>query len=300
MGIVQSLARIVTGRVEQDALMAAYTTLGVGGPADYLVEPRSEDELCALMQHISDNHMPWMLLGDGANLLVADKGIRGVVILLGDGFTHIKVDDLTLTAGAAARISAAADAAAKHSLSGLEGAGTVPGTVGGAVVMNAGTHRGYIDEILVSVSIVTESGERRVLSRQECGFTYRGSRFQTDRSLIITRAEFALRPGNGAEIQSHLDEVRKHRAASQPQGRSAGCFFKNPEGQSAGKLIELAGGKGLRQGGALVSDIHANFILNDSDATAQDLRALAERVRQMVMDKHGVLLEYEVRLVGEW
>lgn len=290
----------IADRVLENEPMAGRTTLGVGGPADYFVEVSDEDQLSSLMRYITSKALPWMILGDGANLLVSDKGIRGIVIRMGEGFERIIIDGNMLTAGSAARISKVADIAAKHNLSGLEGVGTVPGSVGGAIVMNAGTHRGYIDEVTQSVSVVTESGEKRTLSREECGFTYRNSRFQTDKSLIITSATFTLRPGDGEAIEEHLESVRRHRMETQPQGKSAGCFFKNPPDSSAGKLIESAGGKGLREGGAEVSPIHANFIINTGSATASDLYNLAERVRELVRDKHGIVLEYEVRLIGEW
>ena len=296
----ENFAEIVTGRVVANEPMAGYTTLGVGGPADYLVEPQSDCELAALMRYIRENALPWMIIGDGANLLISDKGIRGVVIKLGDRFEQISVGENIITAGSATRISKVADIAAQHDLSGLEGVGTVPGSVGGAIVMNAGTHRGYIDEVTKSVTVVTDSGEKKTFSREDCGFTYRNSRFQTDRSLLITSAVFEMRSGNGKEIAEHLDSVRKHRAETQPQGRSAGCFFKNQPNISAGKLIDSAGCKGLSEGGAIVSEIHGNFIMNVNNATASDLFNLAERVRKMVKDVHGVELEYEVRLIGEW
>lgn len=299
MSRLSELRRIVSRAIE-DEPMAGHTTLGVGGPADYFLEVVNDDELSRLMEYVSAKSLPWMVLGDGANLLVSDKGIRGVVIRMTGAFERITVDGLTITAGASARISRVADVAAANNLSGLEGVGTVPGSVGGAIVMNAGTHRGYIDEVTKSVSVVTESGEKRTLSREECGFTYRNSRFQGDKSLIVTSAMFALVPGDGAEIREHLDSVRMHRAETQPQGKSAGCFFKNPANMSAGKLIESVGGKGLREGGAEVSTIHGNFVMNADNATATDLHNLAERVRAMVKQAHGIELEYEVRLVGEW
>lgn len=292
--------RTIASRVLEDEPMAGHTTLGVGGRADHFVEVSDEDQLSSLMRYVSAHALPWMVLGDGANVLVSDRGIRGVVIRMVGAFEQIAVDGNIIRAGSAARISRVADVAAKHDLSGLEGVGTVPGSVGGAVVMNAGTHRGYIDEVTESVSVVTESGEKRVLPREECGFTYRNSRFQGDKSLIITSATFAMRPGDGKAIEEHLESVRRHRAETQPQGKSAGCFFKNPPDSSAGKLIEQAGGKGLREGGAEVSATHANFIMNTGTATASDLRNLAERVRAMVREKSSIELQYEVRLVGEW
>ncbi|MCE5198358.1 MAG: UDP-N-acetylmuramate dehydrogenase [Armatimonadota bacterium] len=300
MALIDDLRRIASGRVAQDEPMAGYTTLGVGGPADYFVEVMSEDELSSLMKYVTENGLEWMIIGDGANLLISDKGIRGIVIRLGEEFSKIEVDGMRITAGSSARISKVADVAAKNDLSGLEGVGTVPGSVGGAIVMNAGTHRGYIDEVTHSVRVVTYTGEKRVLSKAECGFTYRNSRFQWDRTMIITYAVFNMRRGDGAAIQEHLDSVRKHRAETQPQGKSAGCFFKNPTGLSAGKLIEGAGCKGWREGGAVVSGIHGNFIMNADNATATDLYMLAERVRDQVREVHGIELEYEVRLIGEW
>lgn len=300
MNHLDEFSRLVSGCVASGEPMASHTTLGVGGPADYYVEPLCEDELCAVMRYVSANGMPWMVIGDGANLLVSERGIRGVVIRLGDVFRRVAVDGVKVTAGSAARISKVADVAAEHGLAGLEGVGDVPGSVGGAIVMNAGTHRGYIDQVTESVSVVASDGAKRVFGREECGFSYRGSRFQSERTLTITFATFVLRAGDGKAIAEHLAGLRRHRTDSQPQGKSAGCFFKNPPGGSAGKLIEAAGGKGMREGGAVVSDIHANFIMNAGDATASDLRVLAERVRELVRVKHGVELEYEVRLVGEW
>ena len=300
MSAAEDIRRLVVAAVLENEPMSGHTTLGVGGPADVFIEVGTEDDLAALMGFISRAGLPWMVIGDGANLLVSDKGIRGVVISLAGEFEKVDVRPPIVRAGASARISAVADAAAENDLSGLEGVGTVPGTVGGAVVMNAGTHRGYIGEVVENVSVVTEAGEKRLLLHEECGFTYRGSRFQTDHSLIIAGVTFHLRPGDGAAIRRHLEEVRRHRVESQPQGKSAGCFFKNPPNDSAGRLIESAGGKGLREGGAVVSDIHANFIINDGSATAADLRSLAERVRRLVREKHGVELEYEVRIAGEW
>ncbi len=314
MGVTLSPAHdirpLIGSRVLENEPMSGHTTLGVGGPADIFAEVETANDLAALMGYVSGAGLQWIVIGDGANLLVSDKGVRGVVISLTGEFRKIEVRAPLIQAGASARISAVADLAAENNLSGLEGVGTVPGTVGGAVVMNAGTHRGYIDQVTESVSAVTETGGKTVFPREDCGFIYRSSRFQTDRSLIVTGATFRLRPGDGAAVRRHLEEVRRRRAESQPQGKSAGCFFKNPpplqvagrteEVLSAGRLIESAGGKGLREGGAVVSDIHANFIVNEGGASAADLRNLAERVRRLVREKRGIELEYEVRIVGEW
>lgn len=300
MSLTEELKYIISGRVAEDEPMAPYTTLGVGGPADIFVEVSTEDELAALMAYIFESGIPWMIIGDGANLLVSDKGIRGIVIKLTGEFSNITVQGGRIIAGSSARISKVADIAAKNNLSGLEGVGTVPGSVGGAIVMNAGTHRGYIDEVTDGVRVVTDTGEKLTLSKEKCGFSYRNSRFQYDKSLIITYAVFKMKSGDGGAIAEHLESVRKHRAETQPQGKSAGCFFKNPTGLSAGKLIDGAGCKGMREGGAVVSEIHSNFIMNAHNATASDLFNLAEKVRKLVKDIHGIDLEYEVRRVGEW
>lgn len=299
MSRLDELKPIVT-RVVENEPMAAHTTLGVGGPADLYIEVADEDQLSPLMHYVFTRRLPWMILGDGANLLVSDKGIRGVVIRLGEAFEQIIVDGSTIKAGSAARISKVADVAASRNLTGLEGVGSVPGSVGGAITMNAGTHRGYINSVVETVSVVTETGEKRVLSRDDCGFGYRTSIFQSNKELIITYVTLKLTPGNGTEIKEHLETDRQHRSETQPQGKSAGCFFKNSPNNSAGKLIEAVGGKGLREGGAEVSTIHGNFIMNVDNATATDLYNLAERVREMVRREHGIELEYEVRLVGEW
>jgi UDP-N-acetylmuramate dehydrogenase len=297
---LETLKQIVTGRVAKDEPMAGYTTLGVGGPADYFVEVMSEDELASLMRYIYENSISWMIIGDGANLLVSDKGIRGIIIKLGEPFKLIEVNPPFIKAGSSARISKVADVAAQNDLGGLEGVGTVPGSLGGAIVMNAGTHRGYIDEVTESVSIVTDQGEKRALSNKECGFSYRNSRFQWDQSMIITFATFKMRNADGEAIAANLESVRRHRDETQPPGKSAGCFFKNPPGLSAGKLVEGVGCKGWQEGGAIVSRIHANFIMNADNATASDLYNLAERVRMQVLEVHDIELEYEIRLVGEW
>ncbi|MFQ3549661.1 MAG: UDP-N-acetylmuramate dehydrogenase [Armatimonadota bacterium] len=300
MNHIEYIKNTIKGYVNENEIMANHTTLGVGGPADIFVDVTTELELSNLISYLHTNNIPWTILGDGTNLLVSDKGIRGTVIKLSGELKQIKVEDTKIIAGAGARISDVADIAAKNNLTGLEGVGTVPGTVGGAIVMNAGTHSGYIDVVTKRVGVVTNTGEIKVFSKEDCGFTYRNSLFQENKELMVTWAEFSLTIGNGENIRNHLDGVRKHRAETQPKGKSAGCFFKNLPDRSAGKLIEDAGCKGMRLGGALVSDIHANFIINDSNATAEDLYKLAEQVRKKVKEKFDVELKYEVRLLGEW
>jgi UDP-N-acetylmuramate dehydrogenase len=310
--VAAEISRIGNICVRENEPMSVHTTLGVGGPADVFVEVPTESDLISLMKYLSRCQLPWMVIGDGTNLLVSDLGIRGVVISLTGDFREVRVMEPYIEAGASAKLSTVADLAAEHNLAGFEPVGVVPGTVGGAIVMNAGTHAGYIDQVIQKVYAISSSGKPLEFSREECEFSYRNSRFQNDKSLIITRALLRLYPGDGVEIRKLLDRIRRHRAESQPSGKSAGCFFKNLSVQgksaqvggdycvSAGKLIEQAGCKGLSQGDAIVSDVHANFIINRGSATAVDILCLAERVRQIVKEKTGVELEYEVRIVGEW
>ncbi len=300
MDYFDELNTLVSGRVLRDEPMSKHTTFGVGGSADLYANVVSETELMGVMRYLSTRNLPWMILGDGANMLVSDKGIRGLVIKLGGDFEKVSVDGNYIIAGSAARVSAVADTAAANGLTGFEGIGVVPGSIGGAVVMNAGTYRGYIDQVVREVSVVDTLGNKRDLSREECKFSYRNSRFQQDHSLILTFVTLELQPSDPEQLLQDLDSARKHRWNSLPQGRSAGCFFKNPPDGSAGKLIEQSGLKGLREGNAVVADRHANFIVNEGGASATDIMALGRRVRSTILEQHGVDLEYEVRLVGEW
>jgi len=215
-------------------------------------------------------------------------------------FEQITCDGFRITSGSAARISRVADLAAQNALTGFEGVGTVPGSVGGAIVMNAGTHRGYIGDVVVQLRAVEPGGGLVTLTHDECGFQYRTSRFQIEHGFIITEVTFELKHGDSLSIAEELDSVRKHRKATQPQGKSAGCFFKNPGGSSAGKLIEASGLKGMRVGGAMVASEHANFIINDNGASASDVLILATKVRETVKSNFGMDLEFEVRVVGDW
>ena len=294
------LIKIDNLNIKQNEPMAAYTTLGVGGPADYFISVYNVDALSKIIKLANANSIPWMIIGDGSNLLVSDKGIKGFVIHLEGDFERISINKNAIRCGSSAKISKIADEAAKQSLSGLEGVGTVPGSVGGAVVMNAGTHRGYIDEVITKVCVIDSEGESKELSKTDCGFTYRGSKFQNDKSLIITFVEMLLKQGDDKAIATHLADMRKHRQQTQPQGKSAGCFFKNPENNSAGRLIEKAECKGMKLGGAVVSDIHCNFMMNSGNASASDLWQLSQKVKQIVLNSSGIELEYEVRLIGEW
>jgi len=290
----------IKGIVRADEPMSRHASLGIGGPADLYAEPACEDDVIVLLRESARLGLPWFPMGDGQNLLVSDKGVRGLVIRLGKPMSHIRITDTRMVAGAGAKLTKAVDMAVQHSLGGLEGATGVPGTIGGAVVMNAGTRAGYIGDVIQRVRLVNSDGSSRELTRAELEFSYRTTGFQSG-GCIITEAEFELRPGDKRELLAIVERLRRSRATTQPViGKSAGCMFKNPPDQHAGYLIEEAGLKGMRVGDAEVSDKHGNFLMNVGSATAEQMLALAERVRGIVKERYGLALEYEVRLVGDW
>jgi UDP-N-acetylmuramate dehydrogenase len=300
--LAEGLRRITRGIVKSAEPMSRHTSFGIGGPAAVYVEPADGDDLAVLVGWANGHQVPWWVFGDGANVLVSDKGIRGLAIRMGRPFRKIRVDGQRMVAGSGAKLDKVVSAAVAAGLSGLEQAAGIPGTVGGAIVMNAGTYRGQVGDAVERVSVVTSDGERRQLYLEDLQFRYRWSIFQADQTKIIVEAAFHLAPGDREELVRTAELVRRRRSVNLPaEGRSAGCIFKNPTGdQSAGQLIDQAGLKGARVGGAVVSDKHANFILNMGSATAADVRALAEKVRETVKAKSGIALEYEVRIVGDW
>jgi UDP-N-acetylmuramate dehydrogenase len=298
---VKELREIIRGIVKSDEPMAKHTTFGIGGPADIYVEPADSDDLAAAMAWVHSQQVPWFVFGDGANLLVADKGIRGVVIRMGKPFTKIAIDGECITVGSGAKLDKVVSTAVGASLAGIENIAGIPGTVGGAIVMNAGTYRGEIGNVVELVRVVTDEGEQLELTPEDIRFRYRWSIFQSDKSKIITEAVLHLEPGDKGELIRTAENIRNRRNVNLPtEGRSAGCMFKNPEGHSAGQLIDQAGLKGASVGDALVADKHGNFIMNMGNASAADVRALAEKVREKIKKEFDVDLVYEVRIVGDW
>jgi UDP-N-acetylmuramate dehydrogenase len=294
--------KFVRGIVKDNEMMSLHTTYGVGGPADTYVEPADADDLAELVAWATRNNVSWLVFGGGANLLVSDSGIRGLVIHLGRTFSKIRVEGERVIAGAGAILQKVIQASADAGLSGLEFATAVPGTVGGAIVMNAGTHLGRVGDVVESVEVVTDAGERLVLGRDAFEFDYRWSNLQVDKTKIVTEVTFGLKRSSKPEVMRVVEHLRQRRAQTQPTlGRSAGCMFKNPPGdKTCGWLIDEAGLKGTRIGDAMVSDRHANFILNVGSATASDLRAVADTVRGRIKEIYGIELEFEVRIVGDW
>ena len=286
----------VRGRLSADVPMAKVTWFRVGGPAEVVFRPADRDDLAVFLAN-KPAEVPVTVIGVASNLLVRDGGIPGVVIRLGREFTRIDVEDTLVTAGAAALDVNVARAAAEAGVMGLEFLAGIPGTVGGAVRMNAGAYGSEIVDVLVEAETVDGTGRVHRLDADELGFAYRTTR--TPEDWIFTRAVLEGCRGERERIERRMHEIQSARQETQPvRTRTGGSTFKNPPGSSAWKLIEAAGCRGLRRGGAMVSEMHCNFLLNTGDATAADLEALGEEVRRRVYETTGVLLEWEIRRIG--
>jgi UDP-N-acetylmuramate dehydrogenase len=286
-------------RVEASRPLADLTSFQIGGPADLFVTVENEDELMAAMAAADRHEIPAMCLGAGTNLLVSDRGIRGLVVKLGLSFSRIEIDDVKVTVGAAMQFGAMVETVVDRGLAGLEFGEGIPGTVGGGLVMNAGAFGGEMARVVTRVHGVTADGLARALTRDEVNFAYR--RTDLPPRFVITRVDFELRHGDRDELRGRVADLRSKRAARQPRGLpNAGSVFKNPPGNFAGRLLESAGLKGTRMGGAAFSGQHANFIVNLGGARADEVRALIELARSRVMQSTGVTLEPEVRMIGEW
>ena len=285
-------------RVKLDQPMDRYTTFRIGGPADVMFFPETPQEILVAQALATESGVPVTVIGCGSNLLVSDAGIRGLVIALGKPFSRIEVRGNAIFAQAGARLSAVANAALAHGLTGLEFASGIPGSVGGGAYMNAGAYGGQLSDVLTEVELLRDGMAVRVPA-SERDFGYRHSAAM-ESGALITGATFALQPGDPAEIRALMDDLNGRRRDKQPlEYPSAGSTFKRPEGYFAGALIEQAGLKGCRIGGAMVSEKHAGFIVNAGNATAQDVFELIMRVQHTVLDRSGVWLEPEVRLIGE-
>ena len=279
--------------------MKKHTTFRVGGPADVLVQP-DETALAAIIALCRQYHVPYSFIGNGSNLLVGDKGIRGVVIEMTDPMGNIEVDGTKIMAQAGAMLSKIANTAASNGLGGMEFAAGIPGSVGGAVVMNAGAYGGEMKDIIERVYVLDENGARLELDRDALDFGYRHSCIP-DKKYIVTKVVLELVPRDEAEIRSEMKELNEKRAEKQPlQYPSAGSTFKRPEGYFAGKLIMDAGLRGYQVGGAQVSEKHCGFVINKGDATAADICQLMQDVSDKVHAQFGVVLEPEVKMIGEF
>lgn len=282
-----------------NALMSQHTTFKIGGPADVLVEPATCRQVSAVTKLARAYNLPIIVMGNGSNLLVRDKGIRGLVLKLGPRMAGIRRNKAIITAGAGALLSQVANYAAAAGLSGMEFAVGIPGSVGGAVFMNAGAYDGEMKDVVKTVTAVAPTGEISRFAGADLCFGYRHSVFQ-DNGYYICQVELTLLNGDHCDIHGKIHDYTLRRRSKQPlEMPSAGSTFKRPPGHFAGTLIEQAGLKGLRHGGAQVSEKHAGFIVNAGGATAADVLDLIEEVRRRVWEKFGVELQPEVKIVGE-
>ena len=279
--------------------MSKHTTFRIGGKADLFVSA-DEKSLPQLLKEAVDEKIPVTIIGNGSNLLVGDGGIRGLVIEIGKGMDKIEISDNIMTVGAGTLLSKAANTAAEHGLSGMEFAAGIPGSVGGAVVMNAGAYGGEMKDIIMDVDVITREGEYRRLTLEELELSYRHSCI-IENEYIVIGARLKLHQEDEAKIRQVMDDLRDRRVEKQPLNfPSAGSTFKRPEGYFAGKLIMDAGLRGYSVGGAQVSEKHCGFVVNKGGATASDVVKLMNDVRDKVMEEFGVELEPEVKMIGEF
>lgn len=296
--IAEELQGLVKRPVRVNEPMSRHTTFRVGGPADYFVEVESVSQLSSVIRYAISRNLPCMTLGSGSNLLVRDGGLRGIVLSLAGEFKNIQLTRLGARAGSGARLSLLVKKCAEAGLSGMEILAGIPGTVGGALIMNAGTRLGEIKDILENVSFVLSDGRPKTLNRKDISFDYRKSLFPE--GSILVEAAFGLKPQAPSVIMNRIRQALQRREKTQPVSeRNPGCIFKNPPGDSAGRLIEQAGLKGRRVGAAEISRVHANFINNLGRARARDVLSLIEEIRREILQRFGVRLEMEVKVIGE-
>lgn len=296
---IAELEEAGVGRLLLNEPLAPYTTWKIGGPADLLLIPENKEQLVSAIRLLNKHGIPWFSLGRGSNMLVSDKGIRGVVIKPGEGLDYARFEDTVVHAGASYSFVKLSVMAGKHGLTGLEFAGGIPGNVGGAVYMNAGAHGSDVSRIFRSAEIVLETGELVRYEREDMQFSYRHSILQ-ERKGIVVEATFGLEHGDRKEISAAMAALKERRLRTQPlKSATCGSVFRNPPGDYAARLIEASDLKGVRFGGAEVSVQHANFIVNTGQATAEDVLALMSHIQGTVNERFGVKLVPEVLVVGE-
>jgi len=297
--IVTELQNLNIGRVKKNEPLLHHTTIKIGGPADLFIEPSSVDNLKQVMAVIEQHRLNWRAIGRGSNLLVSDKGIEGAVIKLGTGLSHLEINETEITVGSGHSLVSLSTLISKRGLTGLEFASGIPGSVGGAVYMNAGAHGSDISKILSKAHILFDDGRMEWLSNEEMEFSYRTSVLQKKRPGIVVEAVFQLGLGDRAEIVSQMQHNKDYRKETQPWNfPCAGSIFRNPLPNYAGKLIEAAGLKGFSIGGAKISEMHGNFIVNAGNATAGDVLALIQHVKKTIFSLYEVKMETEVEIIG--
>ena len=297
--VAAALERLCPGGVRRGEPLAKHVSFRIGGPADILVLPPTLESLDAAAAWLYTEGLPFIVLGRGSNVLIADRGIRGVVVKTGRGQEGVVYDGPHVHAECGVSLPHLSRRTADRGLAGLEFAAGIPGSVGGAVVMNAGAHASAIADVLVSARVRTPRGVA-TWTGADLALRYRHSRLQEQPGVVLD-CELMLRPASAEETVARLDAWLRTRAESQPLGPpSSGCIFRNPDGDYAGRLIDAAGTKGLRVGGAVVSDRHANYILNTGNATARDVLALIGQVQARVRDHTGTDLATEIKMLGDF
>ena len=297
------IQRRIGVKTSRDEPLARFTTMRVGGPADLFATAHNAFELRALVRFARARELPHVILGRGSDVVIADAGVRGLVIQVRAEGSRVDGDGFVAESGV--QMMRAATEAQRAGLTGLEFGLAIPGTVGGAIWANAGAHESDVAAVLESARVLAANGTESIIATAELDLAYRDSRFKHGPAgavpELILEATFRLAPADPDVIKERLDEIRRWRQAHQPLGLpSAGSVFRNPAGDSAGRLIEASGLKGLRMGGAVVSTKHANFLVNDQRGTAADVRRLAEHVQAEVEARQGVRLEFEIEFVGDW
>lgn len=297
--LVNELIEANVGRVLVNEALARYTTMKIGGPADILIVPKHVAGIEKTLQLVTKYKTKWTVIGRGSNLLVSDLGIEGVVIRLGEGLDHLEVEKHRVRVGGGYPLIKLSTLLSRQGLSGLEFASGIPGSVGGAVYMNAGAHKSDISNILSKALILFENGTIDWLTHEEMEFSYRTSVLQTKRPGIVLEAEFQLRVGEREGIVSVMQKNKDYRRETQPWNHPcAGSIFRNPIPYFAGNLIEKAGLRGYQIGGAQISEMHGNFIINTGGASAQDVLSLIALIKQTIKDKFGVEMHTEVEIIG--
>ena len=290
--------RLAPDSVCTDELMSRHTTFRIGGPASVFVTPKSEKDLVTAIEICRSQGAPYFILGNGSNLLVSDQGYDGVVVHIGSDLRDISVEGTEITAKTGAMLSQVAHAALAHGLTGMEFAAGIPGSLGGACIMNAGAYGGEMSQILVGVRALDDKGQIVELAADQLELGYRHS-IMMEKQYVVLGARIHLEKGNPEKIQAQMDDLKEKRIAKQPlEYPSAGSTFKRPEGAFAGKLIMDAGLRGFRIGDAMVSEKHCGFVVNAGKATAEDVCGVISHVQQVVMEKYGKELEPEIRFLG--
>ncbi len=296
---IEKLKKVVKGKVIGEFLLSKVTSFGVGGPADIFVLPEDEEDVLEIIEFSRERKLPLTFIGRGTNLLIRDGGVKGIVVSLKDGLNHIEMTKECVNVGAGVPLPYLAKFLMDRGISGFEFAWGIPGTVGGAVIMNAGAFGGSISDFLQEVVTLTYEGRRKTYKKKDLKFSYRKSAFQKRREIVVSVKFCFERRDDPDKIFNRMKEIEVIRKKTQPIGaKTAGSIFRNPKGDYAGRLIEKVGLKGARIGGAIVSRVHANFIENTGNARARDIEELILYIEKVVKERTGIELSREVEILG--